>query len=120
MALVDRALETATTTGTGDFTLAGAVAGFRTLNAAIGLSLSFPYTIEAVDASSVPTGDWEVGEGHLSGTTTLVRRVVMQSSNAGALVSFAAGTKRVFIADSAHSARTAGQLLAQSSGLAMP
>lgn len=120
MALFDRVLETSTTTGTGDITLAGAVAGFRTFNAASGVGPSFPYVIEVVNASSIPTGEYEVGEGHLSGTSTLVRRVVYKSSNADALVNFSAGTKRVFISEAAHSARTFGQSYACNRGQDMP
>lgn len=93
----DRVKETATTTGTGNFTLAGAVAGFISFNSAFGTtSVKFAYAIEAVDANGVPTGDWEVGEGHLSASTTLVRDVVRASSNAGAAVNFSSGTKNVF------------------------
>jgi hypothetical protein len=92
----DRVLETSTTTGTGDITLAGAVTGYRTFNAAIGTQVNFDYCIVAVDGSGVPTGDWEVGEGYLSASTTLVRSVLLSSST-GAAVSFSAGTKRVFI-----------------------
>lgn len=120
MALYDRVLETATTTGTGDITLAGAVTGFRTFNAGSGVGPSFPYVIEGVDGSGVPTGEWEVGEGHLSGSSTLVRRVVYRSSNANALVNLSAGTKRVFISEAAHSARTFGQSYACNRGMDMP
>lgn len=120
MALRDRVMETTTTTGTGDITLAGAVTGFRTFNAALGTGISFPYVIEAVDANSIPTGDWEVGEGHLSASSTLVRREVFRSSNSDAAVNFAAGTKRVFVSEAAHSARTFGQGYACGRGLDMP
>jgi hypothetical protein len=92
----DRALETTTTTGTGDVTTAGAVTGYITLNIGYGTNVWIPYCIEAVDANGVPTGDWETGEGYLSASTTFVRSTVFQSSNAGALVNFAAGTKRIF------------------------
>ncbi len=95
-AFADRVLETATTTGTGDFTTAGARTGYETCNTAFGLSTSFYYAIVGVDASDVPTGEWEVGIASLSGTTTLVRETVLQSSNADALVNFGAGTKLVF------------------------
>lgn len=108
----DRVMETATTTGTGDITLAGAVTGYRTFTSAVSLNVLFDYCIEAVDANGVPTGDWEVGEGYLSGTTTLVRGV-KASSNADALVSFAAGTKRVFLTFSAFQAQDKGQIYAR-------
>ena len=91
----DRCLETTTTTGTDNITTAGAVTGFRTLNAAYGTNVLIPYCIEAVDGSGVPTGDWETGKGYLSASTTFVRAVTA-SSNSNALVNFAAGTKRIF------------------------
>jgi hypothetical protein len=47
MALIiaDRVKETATTTGTGTFTLGGAVTGFRTFNAGIGTGNTTYYCI---------------------------------------------------------------------------
>jgi hypothetical protein len=87
----DRVKETTTTTGTGNLTLAGAAAQFRSFNAAFGLNVMFSYVI--VDADGV---DWETGRGYLSGTTTLVRSVVTRSTNADALVSLSAGTHTVF------------------------
>lgn len=123
MALYDRVMETSTTTGTGNITLDGPVAGFQAVVDAVGGGTgagSFPYVIEAVDADSIPTGEWEVGEGELSGGSTMVRRVVYRSSNSNALVSFAAGTKRVFISEAAHSARTFGQSYACNRGMDLP
>lgn len=123
MALYDRVMETSTTTGTAEMTLDGAVSGFKTFVDAIVLDAarSFPYVIEAVDADSIPTGEWEVGEGELgSGGQELIRRVVYRSSNSNALVNFSAGTKRVFISEAAHSARTFGQSYACNRGQDMP
>jgi hypothetical protein len=114
----DRVMETATTTGTGDITLAGAVTGFRTFTSAVSLNVLFDYCIEAVDADGVPTGDWEVGEGYLSGTATLVRGVT-SSSNADALVSLSAGTKRVFLTVSAAEIQDKGQTLSIANFIAM-
>jgi hypothetical protein len=98
MALVfkDRAMEVATSTGTGTITLAGAVSGYQALSA-VGDGSLVDYTIEAVDSNGIPTGAWEVGQGTytLSGTT-LSRTTIYASSNGGSAVSFAAGTKRVF------------------------
>jgi hypothetical protein len=94
----DRVQETSTTTGTGDFTLAGAVAGFRAFSAVCSVSDTVPYTIEAVDGSGIPTGEFETGVGTYSASNTLTRTTVFESSNAGAAVNFSAGTKRVFIA----------------------
>lgn len=93
---VDRVKETSVSTGTGDFTLAGAVTGYQTFDAAFGHAGNyFYYCIEAVDGNGVPTGQWETGEGHLSASTTLVRDTLLASST-GSAVSFSAGTKNVF------------------------
>jgi hypothetical protein len=90
MALVvkDRVRETSTTTGTGTFTLAGAVAGFQSFTA-IGTGNTTYYTI-------VMSGDWEVGLGTWTSPDQLSRDTVLASSNAGALVPFGSGTKDVF------------------------
>lgn len=103
MALIraDRVCETSTTTGTGAFTLAAAVAGYRRFSAAMATNDTCYYTIEAIDVNGVPTGDYEVGLGTYSSANTLTRTTPQFSSNANAAVSFAAGTKRVFIVVSA-------------------
>lgn len=90
-AYIDRVKDTTTTTGTGNVTLSGtAPTGFQNFNAAFGTQVRFPYVIDG------GTGEWEVGLGYLSASTTLVREVVQSSSNAGAAVNFSAGTKDVF------------------------
>jgi hypothetical protein len=94
MALVvkDRVKETTTTAGTGTINLAGAAVGFQDFSV-IGDGNTTYYTI----TDSV-NGTWEVGIGtYTASGTTLSRDVVLESSNAGALVSFAAGTKDVFV-----------------------
>jgi molybdopterin-binding protein len=90
MALVvkDRVRETSTTTGTGTFTLAGAVAGFQTFSSAIGNTNTTYYTI-------TNNTEWEVGIGTV-GAGTLARTTILASSNSGSAVSFSAGTKDVF------------------------
>lgn len=88
--VADLVKETTTTTGTGNLTLAGAVATFRTFNTGVGVGPKFTYRIDG-------GAEWEIGIGHLSGSTTLVRDVVQASTNSNALVSFSAGTKAVFI-----------------------
>jgi hypothetical protein len=95
--IADRVKETSTTTGTGALTLAGAATGFRAMSAVLSVGDTVFYTIEAVDAGGLPTGDWEVGLGTYSGSNTLTRTTVLSSSNANAAVSLAAGTKNVFI-----------------------
>jgi len=94
MALVvkDRVKETTATTGTGTLTLAGASAGFQSFSV-IGDGNVTYYAI-----FDVATGDWEVGVGtYTASGTTLSRDTVLESSNAGSLVSFGAGSKDVFV-----------------------
>ena len=87
----DRVNETSTTTGTGTFTLAGAVTGFQTF-AAIGDGNTTYYTIVLQGGT-----EWEVGLGtYTSSGTLLSRDTVLSSSNSGSLVNFSAGTKNVF------------------------
>lgn len=87
----DRVKETTTTTGTGTVTLAGAVSGFRTFSSVMATSDTCYYCID--DGA----GNWEVGVGTLASSTTLARTTVLTSSNANALVSFAAGTKSIYL-----------------------
>lgn len=119
MAFSNRAMETTTSTGTGNLTTAGAVTGYRTLNAGFGTNVSFEATIEAVDGSGVPTGDWEVSVCYLSAATTLVRERFIDSST-GATINFSAGTKRIFNTYPAHEIRTTGTALATMRGMDMP
>lgn len=90
--LRDRVKESTTTTGMGNITLAGAAAGFLTFNNAIGVGPYFTYCMEVPGST-----DWEIGIGHLTGSTTLVRDTVLKSSNSNALVNFSAGTKQIFL-----------------------
>ena len=92
MQFADRVRETTTTTGTGTVTLAGAATGCRTFTSAISTYNTVYYVIAMQDGSA-----WEVGYGTLATTSTLTREVVFASSNSGALVSFASGTKDVFL-----------------------
>jgi len=94
----DRVRDTTTTTGTGDITLSGtAPTGFQAFASAYSVGEGrIPYAIVAVDGTGAPTGAWEVGFAVLSASTTLQRSRILASSNAGAAVSFAAGTKDVF------------------------
>ena len=93
---VDRVMETSTTTGTKNITLAGAVAGFRTFGSKIAIGDTFDYAIIAVDGSGVPTGVWETGRGTYSALNTLTRTQLHDSST-GASINFAAGAKRVML-----------------------
>lgn len=114
-AVADRVKETTTTTGTGDITLAGAATGYVSFNTAIGQNIFFYYCI----AQQTP-GEWEVGLGYLSGSTTLVRTTITASSNSGAAVSFSSGTKDVFVTIPGSEFRGKGLGYAASTGAAMP
>jgi hypothetical protein len=93
MALViaDRVKETSTTTGTGTFTLGGAVAGYQAFSV-IGNGNQCYYTIVGIAVAS----EWEVGVGTYS-SSTITRDIVLSSSTGGAKVSFSAGNKEVFV-----------------------
>lgn len=101
MALVlqDRVKETTATTGTGTFTLDGTSTGFVSFGV-IGNGNETYYT--AVDNT---TGEWEVGIGTYN-AGTLTRDTVLASSNSGNKVTFAAGSKDVFVAYPAEKAVT--------------
>ena len=89
--LKDRVKETTTTTGTGDITLAGAVEGFQYFSSALSDADTTYYAISHRDAD-----EWEVGLGTYS-SGVLTRTTVLESSNSDTAVSFAAGTKDIFI-----------------------
>jgi hypothetical protein len=94
MALVvkDRVKSSTTTTGTGTITLGAAAAGFQAFSV-IGDGNTTYYTI-----TDTVNGTWEVGIGtYTASGTTLSRDTVLESSNSGSWVSFAAGTKDVFV-----------------------
>jgi|DEB0MinimDraft_10_1074344.scaffolds.fasta_scaffold30589_2 hypothetical protein len=93
MALVvkDRVKQQTTTTGTGTLTLSGSYTGFDTFSQ-IGDGNTTYYVI-----TDDVTGDWEVGLGtYTAAGTTLSRDTILASSNAGAAIDLAAGTKVVF------------------------
>ena len=83
--------ETTSTTGTGNVTV-GSVTGWRRLSDeySLGSTDLFYYFIRHTTAA-----EYEIGTGHLSATSTLVRDTVLKSSNADSLVNFTAGTKTV-------------------------
>jgi hypothetical protein len=91
MALViaDRVKESSTTTGTGTYTLAGAVTGFESFGS-IGDGNTTYYA--CTDGT-----DWEVGVGtYTASGTTLARTTILESSNSDAAVNWSAGTKTLF------------------------
>lgn len=87
---LDRVKETSLTSGTGTYALAGAVQGFRAFSA-VGNGNTCYYAV-------TDGNDWEVGLGtYASGGNTLARTSILASSNAGAAVSWGAGTKSIWL-----------------------
>ena len=87
--LNDRVKESSATTGTGTFTLGGAVSGFETFSAGIGGNNTTYYCI-----FETGTNNFEVGFGTLNaGASTLARTNVISSSNSDGLVNFAGNTE---------------------------
>jgi len=93
MALIvaDRVKEVTTTSGTGAYTLGGAIVGFQAFSAVA-------VDTDTVYYSITDEVDWEVGIGTIGGTqTTLARTTILSSSNAGSAVNWGAGTKNIFL-----------------------
>jgi hypothetical protein len=87
--LNDRVKESSSTTGTGTFTLGGAVTGFETFAAGIGGGNTTYYCI-----FQTGTNNFEVGFGTLNGgASTLARTYIISSSNSDAAVNFAGATE---------------------------
>lgn len=89
----DRVYEVTNSSGTGNFTLAGAQTGFQSFTSAFGTNQAYYLAVNR----AVPS-EWEIGKFTVSGTT-LARtagNVLSGSSGAGTLVNFSAGTKDVY------------------------
>jgi beta-glucanase (GH16 family) len=108
MALViaGRVKEATTTTGTGAYTVAGAVsATWKSFGSRMAVGDQAYCIVEAVDGNGNPTGDWEEGLYTYSGANTLTRTEVHSSSNGDAPVNWAVGTKHVYISLTARQLR---------------
>ena len=91
MALVlkDRLKETTTTTGTGTYTLAGAVTGFEAFSQVGNGNTTYYCCTDGTD--------FEIGIGtYASSGTTLARTTILQSSNSDNAVSWSSGTRTAF------------------------
>jgi len=89
LAIKDRVKETSTTTGTGTYTLAGAVTGFETFGS-VGDGNTTYYC--CTDNTS-----FEIGIGtYTSSGTTLARTTILQSSNSDSAVNWSSGTRTIF------------------------
>ena len=87
----DRVQETFTTTGTGTISLGGAITGYQAFSAALSNGDTCYYA--ATDGTN-----WEVGLGtYTSSGTTLARTTILASSNSNSAVSWAAGTKNIWL-----------------------
>ena len=88
-----RALSVSYTSGTDDLELLGELRTYQTLLSGYGADSPFEYVIESLVEDA-----WEEGVGRLTAGSppVLQRLVVTASSNAGELVDFIAGEKRVF------------------------
>jgi len=89
----DRVLDSSTSTGTGAFVVSGTpAAGYQTFSSVMSVGDTCYYSIQGQT-----TSEWEVGLGTYSSANTLTRTTVYSSSNAGAAVTFSAGTKNVML-----------------------
>ena len=87
----DRVKETTTTTGTGTYTLAGAVTGFETFTA----NLDNGYTTYYCCTDNT---DFEIGIGTFTSSgTTLARTTILASSNSNSAVNWSSGTRTIFM-----------------------
>jgi hypothetical protein len=92
LVLADRVQETSTTSGTGTFTLNGAVSGYQSFATGIGSGNTVYYAI--YDATAFA---WEIGLGTFTGPSTLTRTTVFSNSlGTTAFISFAGNTSSVF------------------------
>lgn len=93
--LFDRVKQTSTTTGTGDYSLDSTVpSGFRSFVAAVGSGNKCFYAVEDEDS-----GNYEFGVGTVTAGApdTLARTEILGSSAGGFAVSWAAGTRNIFV-----------------------
>ena len=87
----DRVKETTTTTGTGTYTLAGAVTGFETFTANLDNGDTTYYCC-------TDNTDFEIGIGTFTSSgTTLARTTVLASSNSNNAVNWSSGTRTIFM-----------------------
>jgi hypothetical protein len=91
----DRVRESSTTTGTGPFTLNGAANGYQSF----GSVLTVGDTTQGL--ISQPGGSWVTGLFTYSAANQITVTTVYESSNAGAIPTFGAGTKDILISQPA-------------------
>ena len=108
LAIKDRVKETTTTTGTGTYTLGGAVTGFETFTANLSNADTTYY-------ACTDNTNFEVGIGTFTSSgTTLARTTILASSNSNSAVNWSSGTRTIFMtypADKAVYLDASGQLV---------
>lgn len=101
-----------TTTGTGSYTVSGSVAGRQPFSAFLSNRSNLSYVV------TDDAGNFECGYGNWNqGAGTLSRSAIIASSNANAAVDWAAGTKRIFLADHSGSRQFAARHNADDSSM---
>jgi len=89
--VADRVQETTNSTGTGAYTLGGAVAGFQAFSAEVSNTDTVYYSV-------TDNVNFEVGLGtYASGGGTITRTAVFTSSNSNNAVNWGIGTKNIFL-----------------------
>jgi hypothetical protein len=89
----NRIQETTQSSGDANFLLAGALTGYRPFASGVGDGNICYYTVE-----HYVENQWEIGLGTYSeGTDTLSRDNIIDSSNGGNKIDFAAGVKSIFV-----------------------
>jgi hypothetical protein len=84
--------ETSSSSGTGDFTLLGSEPGYLAFNNRIPTTIANLLYYSIKDTTN---NQWEIGIGYLSSSSTLVRYIVLASSNSDNLVNFASGSTKI-------------------------
>src|SRR5262245_30180709 len=111
----NRVRDTATSTGTGAFTVSGSPpTGYQTFSQRLAVGDTCFYVIQHRTAA-----EWEVGVGTYTATNEITRSHVLASSNSDAAVSFSAGTKDVALVNIARNEFGAGINKTASAVLAM-
>ncbi len=90
--------DTSTTTGTADYALSGTpITGYQAFSV-VGNGNSCYYMAVDVDGSGHPLGGREVGRGtYTTSGLVLSRDLILTSTNSGSKVSWAAGTRQLFV-----------------------